>query len=178
MAEDKPGWYYVGNGQLRYMDGDGWTEEYKPAGRAGSGADAGKSDLEPAAGSCEVLESATDGLTRTEPPTRTELPARGGHRAKRSLTMLVVAVALQLIAGLIHLMVAIWRLVVALSRVIVGRFRGKPVGTSNESAVRQQLSLACQFAPPPADPEETTICQRCGTSVGVVARVCAVCVLP
>ncbi len=52
MAGDKPGWYYVGNGQLRHMDGDGWTEEYKPADRAG----AAKSDPEPDPASCEVLE--------------------------------------------------------------------------------------------------------------------------
>lgn len=30
MGEDKPGWYYVGTGQLRYHDGDGWTDQYKP----------------------------------------------------------------------------------------------------------------------------------------------------
>jgi len=29
MGVDKPGWYYVGNGQLRYMDADGWTDQYK-----------------------------------------------------------------------------------------------------------------------------------------------------
>jgi hypothetical protein len=166
MAGDKPGWYYVGNGQLRYMDGDGWTEEYKPADRAGAGANAGKSDSEPAPGSSEAFESVTEERTRR------------GHRAERSLIMLVVAAVLQLIAGLIHLMVAIWRLVVALSRLIVARFRGASVGASNESAVRQQLSLACEFATPPTDQEQTAVCQRCGTSVGVVARLCAVCVLP
>ena len=168
MAGGKPGWYYVGNGQLRHMDGDGWTEEYKPADRAG----AAKSDAEPDPASCEVLEFVT------EEPTSTEQPTRRGHRAKRSLTMLVVAAALQLIAGLIHLMVAIWRLVVALSRLIVARCRGTSVGTSNESAVRDQLSLACHFATPPTDQEETAVCQKCGTSVGVVVRLCAVCVLP
>ena len=30
MGEDKPGWYYVGTGKLRYNDGDGWTDQYKP----------------------------------------------------------------------------------------------------------------------------------------------------
>ena len=30
MGEDKPGWYYVGTGKLRYNDGDGWTDQYQP----------------------------------------------------------------------------------------------------------------------------------------------------
>ena|SRR5665811_471944 len=162
MAGDKPGWYYVGNGQLRHMDGDGWTEEYKPADRAG----AAKSDPEPDPASCEVLELVT------------EEPTRRSRRGTPSLATRVVAAVLQLIAGLIHLMVAIWRLVVALSRLIVARCRGTSVGTSNESAVRDQLSLACHFATPPTDQEETAVCQKCGTSVGVVVRLCAVCVLP
>jgi len=29
MGEDKAGWYYV-DGQLRYKDGAGWTDQYKP----------------------------------------------------------------------------------------------------------------------------------------------------
>jgi len=29
MGADEPGWHYVGSGQLRYMDGDGWTDQYK-----------------------------------------------------------------------------------------------------------------------------------------------------
>lgn len=29
MGTDTPGWYYA-NGQLRYRDGDGWTDQYKP----------------------------------------------------------------------------------------------------------------------------------------------------
>lgn len=29
MGADKSGWYYVGSGQLRYMDSDGWTAQYK-----------------------------------------------------------------------------------------------------------------------------------------------------
>ncbi len=29
MAQDPPGWYYVGNGQLRYKSGDFWTDQYK-----------------------------------------------------------------------------------------------------------------------------------------------------
>lgn len=29
MAQDPPGWYYVGNGQLRYKFGDFWTDQYK-----------------------------------------------------------------------------------------------------------------------------------------------------
>ena len=162
MVGGKPGWYYVGNGQLRHMDGDGWTEEYKPADRAG----AATSDAEPDPASCEVLEFVT------------EEPTRRSRRGTPSLATRVVAAVLQLIAGLIHLMVAIWRLVVALSRLIVARCRGTSVGASNESAVRDQLSLACHFATPPTDQEETAVCQKCGTSVGVVVRLCAVCVLP
>ena len=30
MAKDQAGWYYVGNAELRYMDTDGWTDQYKP----------------------------------------------------------------------------------------------------------------------------------------------------
>ena len=41
MGEAKPGWYYVGTGKLRYDDGDGWTDHYKPVD------DAGKPDAEP-----------------------------------------------------------------------------------------------------------------------------------
>lgn len=29
-AKNPAGWYYVGNAELRYMDTDGWTEQYKP----------------------------------------------------------------------------------------------------------------------------------------------------
>jgi hypothetical protein len=29
MGQDPPGWYYVGNGQLRYKFGDFWTDQYK-----------------------------------------------------------------------------------------------------------------------------------------------------
>jgi len=29
MGKDLPGWYYVGDGQKRYMDADGWTDQYK-----------------------------------------------------------------------------------------------------------------------------------------------------
>ena len=29
MGKDLPGWYYVGNSQKRYMDADGWTDQYK-----------------------------------------------------------------------------------------------------------------------------------------------------
>lgn len=29
MGKDVPGWYYVGNSQKRYMDADGWTDQYK-----------------------------------------------------------------------------------------------------------------------------------------------------
>jgi hypothetical protein len=28
MGKDLPGWYYVGNSQKRYMDADGWTDQY------------------------------------------------------------------------------------------------------------------------------------------------------
>lgn len=28
MAEEKPGWYYVGDGHLRYIAADGWTDQY------------------------------------------------------------------------------------------------------------------------------------------------------
>lgn len=29
MPEQQPGWFYVGNGQLRYKDGTGWTDQYQ-----------------------------------------------------------------------------------------------------------------------------------------------------
>jgi hypothetical protein len=29
MGAREPMWYYVGEGQLRYKDGDGWTDQYK-----------------------------------------------------------------------------------------------------------------------------------------------------
>lgn len=29
-AKERAGWYYVGNAELRYMDADGWTDQYKP----------------------------------------------------------------------------------------------------------------------------------------------------
>lgn len=28
MGQDPPGWYYVGNGRLRYKFGDFWTDQY------------------------------------------------------------------------------------------------------------------------------------------------------
>lgn len=31
MGEQAPGWYYCGHGQLRFMDADGWTDQYKSA---------------------------------------------------------------------------------------------------------------------------------------------------
>jgi len=30
-AKDPAGWYYVGNAELRYMDTEGWTDQYKPS---------------------------------------------------------------------------------------------------------------------------------------------------
>jgi ferric-dicitrate binding protein FerR (iron transport regulator) len=29
MREDEPGWFYIGNGQLRYKDSVDWTERYQ-----------------------------------------------------------------------------------------------------------------------------------------------------
>lgn len=34
MGQDPPGWYYVGNGQLRYKFGDFWTDQYKAIGHS------------------------------------------------------------------------------------------------------------------------------------------------
>ena len=34
MGQDPPGWYYVGNGQLRYKFGDFWTDQYKTIGHS------------------------------------------------------------------------------------------------------------------------------------------------
>ena len=49
MGEDKPGWYYVGPGHLRYMDADGWTDQYKPLDAAA------KSNVEPTTASLDVV---------------------------------------------------------------------------------------------------------------------------
>ena len=34
MGQDPPGWYYVGNGQLRYKFGDFWTDQYRTIGHS------------------------------------------------------------------------------------------------------------------------------------------------
>jgi hypothetical protein len=34
MGQDPPGWYYVGNGHLRYKFGDFWTDQYKTIGHS------------------------------------------------------------------------------------------------------------------------------------------------
>jgi hypothetical protein len=29
MRDGEPGWFYVGSGQLRYKDMDGWTDQFQ-----------------------------------------------------------------------------------------------------------------------------------------------------
>jgi hypothetical protein len=31
VGDDKSGWYYEGTSNLRYHDGNGWTDQYKPS---------------------------------------------------------------------------------------------------------------------------------------------------
>jgi hypothetical protein len=129
MRDGEPGWFYVGNGQLRYKDSDGWTEQYE--------------DL--------------DGPPKTapvEPPASADVPGSGigetegvsGHHP--SLARLCSSSAHVIITLLSRLGVALWRhmahlgrviadlwgrAVAALWRVIAGLYQQPSAGSSDRS---------------------------------------------
>jgi hypothetical protein len=41
MGENEPGWYNVGDGQLRYKDGEDWTDQYRDIDSAAGTSDVG-----------------------------------------------------------------------------------------------------------------------------------------
>lgn len=114
MGEDQPAWYYV-EGQLRYRDADGWTDQYQTIGRA-SEANVALSAEPEAAAPVTRSEARKRGIARNRPggrpkpeETRDVLPEvthRGsaGHRtgANRPRTHALRRIcAVVLIAGAI-----------------------------------------------------------------------------
>lgn len=94
MGADKPGWYYVGNDQFRYMDVDGWTDQYKPKDGA----------------------KAPDAETAPAPPVPLEPVTRASVRGQDApgpspFIKLCSTAAHRLIAVLTPLIVAAWRLI-------------------------------------------------------------------
>jgi hypothetical protein len=104
MLDGEPGWFYVGNGELRYKDSDGWTDRYQ--------------DIDGPA-------KTSDG----EPPTSPNAPGSGiakegrGSRDPSSFTKLCVSMAHLSIVGFSRLLVGLWRWTVRFSRLLVGLWR-------------------------------------------------------
>jgi len=104
MLDGEPGWFYVGNGELRYKDSDGWTDRYQ--------------DIDGPAKTSDV-----------EPSTSPNAPGSGiaevgrGSRDPSSFTKLCASMAHLSIAGFSRLLVGLWRWIVRFSRLLVGLWR-------------------------------------------------------
>jgi hypothetical protein len=90
MGVDKPGWYYVGNGQLRYMDGDGWTDQYKRTD------DPYKPIDEPPV-RARPLQANTEPVNRVSPSAATTNKPPGAKKPRRRTSLLVIAVCVGLV---------------------------------------------------------------------------------
>ena len=101
MRDGESGWFYVGNGELRYKDSDGWTDQYQ--------------DIDGPAKTSDV-----------EPPASPDVPGSGiggagkGSRDPSSLTKLCLSTAHFLIVGFGRLLVGLWPWVVRFGRFLVG----------------------------------------------------------
>jgi hypothetical protein len=117
MREGEPGWFYVGNGQLRYKDNAGWTDQYEDLDGTATTSDVGP-DASP-----DLLDPATGEAVR-------------GPRAHHlsTFTRRCAAVAYRLIARLI---VAGWRLIVAGWRLIVAGYRWASASASRRATERR-----------------------------------------
>jgi hypothetical protein len=120
MRDGEPGWFYVGNGQLRYKDSDGWTDQYQDI-----DGPAKTSDVGPSA-SPDVLGS---GIAE----------AGRGARDPSSLTRFCSSAAHYLIVGFSHLMVVLWRLIVGLRGLMVVLWRRLIAGLSRLMVVLWRL---------------------------------------
>ena len=91
VALHKPGWYYVGNGQLRYMDGDGWTDQYKRTD------DPYKPIDEPPV-RAKPLQANTEPVNRVSPSAATTNKPSGAKKPHRRTSPLVIAFCVGLLA--------------------------------------------------------------------------------
>lgn len=86
MGEDgEPKWYYVGNGQIRYKDTNGWTDQYQ--------------DIE---GHPKTSEAEASVSTGTSDPARSETGREGRAREPSSFSRLCSSAAHRSMAGLAH----------------------------------------------------------------------------
>jgi len=150
LVADKPGWYYVGDGQLRYMDPNGWTDQYKLVDSAA------KSDTQPPAvpdvlGT--VARASVHGQDAQTPSSFFGLCVTSVHR---------------LMAVLTPLMVALWRF-------IATRYGDASASLSKKSIARQQLSVMHQPGVPTTQKEPRMFCEKCGATIGGVTQFCPAC---
>jgi hypothetical protein len=121
MGEDELSWFYVGNGQLRAKDSNGWTDEYQdidgPERIPNVGLDAHSDLPEEPSGDTERARAA---------------------RVRSSLARLCMSAARLLIAGLIWLTGVLVRLMAAFWRLIVKGYRQASLSLSVRSIARQR----------------------------------------
>ena len=75
MGQDPPGWYYVGNGQLRYKFGDFWTDQYKTIDHS-------------------ERSVSTESIEASDPVPASTSPNVGMHRLRRPRLMIAVCACL------------------------------------------------------------------------------------
>jgi hypothetical protein len=150
MSEDMPGWYYVGNAQLRYMDADGWTEQYKSVNGAV------ESGVGPTPPSPDVIGPVTRASVRGQTTLN-----------QSSFIRLSMAAATRLIALVTPLIAGVWRL-------ITEGYRDGSASLSKRSMARQ-LPDARQFGVATAPPKRNIACAGCAAPVVDTARFCQAC---
>lgn len=101
MGADEPGWYFVGNGQMRYMDSNGWTDQYRDHDRATKASDVGAPLPPVVVGVPPVVVGQADGAADRRP----------GAPGPSSFTGSFSSAAHRLIALLVPLMASLWRLI-------------------------------------------------------------------
>lgn len=134
MPEQKLGWFYVGNGKLRYKDNSGWTDQYQdldgppvtddvgPAGSPVAGADPREAVRRPVGHSLSPF-------------------ARRGAAATRRLIAascrLTVAAVRLLVAGLFRMVTACGPLIGAGWRLVAAQYVEVSASASRRAAARR-----------------------------------------
>jgi hypothetical protein len=126
MPEQEPGWFYIGNGQLRYKDSEGWTDQYE--------------DLDGPARTPDVGPPEPPDVP--EPVTGKAVRGPGAHDLLTFIRR-CAATAYRLIAALGCLIVAGWRVIVAsLQRLFLAGWRVIATGYREVSAKASRRAIA------------------------------------
>ena len=76
MGKDLPGWYYVGNSRKRYMDADGWTDQYKAFDDPYETIDKPPARTRPSRASTEPADRVSPSLATAKKPPDAKKPRR------------------------------------------------------------------------------------------------------